>query len=611
MNPRVRATTCASILMSLGVLLTNGCGGSSSINNVVQPSSGKCDVSATSNMQKVPAAGATGTLTVSTNRECSWSARADVAWITLGGTEGQGPATVSYAVAANANGTPRQGAVVVGEQRISLSQDAAPCKYDLSPSSVDVTAAGGQISVSLTAPGGCSWTAGTNNSWISVGTTAGNGSAALTLTAAANPGAARTGTVAVGGASVTINQAATAPVPAPPPAPVPTPSPTPAPTPAPAPTPEPTPAPTPSPAPSPAPEPTPEPTPTPTPQPPPTPTCSYALSPTRKTANPAGEALTVTVTTTSKCAWTASSNASWIDVGDGESGTGSGTVRLVIASNTGQARTGTARIAGETFTVQQDAVACSYSLKPTSYNSGRLQEDVTVNVTAGSGCDWTATSQVSWITVTDGRNGTGTGAVRLHVDANTTTSPRTGTAAIAGQTFTLRQEGLTCDYGISPRHFSAGRGPADVRVNVTAPDGCAWTVASDSNWITVSEGRSGSGNGTVRLLVDANSGAARTATVTIAGQAFTLDQEGCKVGIKPTHYEAGKGPDDIQINVTAEPGCAWTTTNTASWVTVTEGRSGTGNGTVRLIVEPNSGPDRSVVINIGTEAFTLRQEGPK
>jgi hypothetical protein len=42
----------------------------------------------------------------------------------------------------------------------------------------------------------------------------------------------------------------------------------------------------------------------------------------------------------------------------------------------------------------------------------------------------------------------------------------------------------------------------------------------------VVEGRSGSGNGTVRLLVDANSGAARAVTLTVAGQPFDLRQNG-------------------------------------------------------------------------------------
>ena len=230
-----------------------------------------------------------------------------------------------------------------------------------------------------------------------------------------------------------------------------------------------------------------------------------------------------------------------------------------------------------------------------------------VTVTTDSRCDWTATSQASWLTVADGKNGSGTGTARIHVDANSG-SPRTGTVTIAGETLTVRQEGLTCSYSIAPTHYEAGRGPDSVRVNVTADNGCAWTATDDASWISIAEGRSGSGSGVVRLLVEANNGAARSATLMIAGQSFTLAQSGCQVSLKPTNYDAGRGPDDIRINVTADPGCQWSTANTASWVTVAEGRNGTGSGTVRLLVDANFGAARATTLTIGGQPFSLRQE---
>jgi hypothetical protein len=44
-------------------------------------------------------------------------------------------------------------------------------------------------------------------------------------------------------------------------------------------------------------------------------------------------------------------------------------------------------------------------------------------------------------------------------------------------------------------------------------------------------------------------------------------------------------------------------------VTVAEGATGTGNGTVRLLVQPNSGPTRSVTLTIAGQPFDLRQFG--
>jgi hypothetical protein len=231
-----------------------------------------------------------------------------------------------------------------------------------------------------------------------------------------------------------------------------------------------------------------------------------------------------------------------------------------------------------------------------------------VTVSAPDGCAWTSASQASWIAIASG-SGAGNGSVRLTVESNGTTAARSGTATIAGQTFTVQQEGLSCTYSITPTRHSAGRGPDDVRVSVSAQDGCPWTASGEPAWIAIAEGRTGSGNGSVRLLVQANSGAARTATLTIAGQAFTLEQAGCQNSIKPRDYHSGRGPDNILIAVTAEAGCTWTATSSVSWVTVIEGAEGSGPGTVRLRVEPNEGDTRSTILTIAGEPFALLQNG--
>lgn len=61
-------------------------------------------------------------------------------------------------------------------------------------------------------------------------------------------------------------------------------------------------------------------------------------------------------------------------------------------------------------------------------------------------------------------------------------------------------------------------------VNVTAPDGFAWTAVSNVPWITVTSGASGIGNGTVGYTVSANTGTARQGTITIDGQTYTVNE---------------------------------------------------------------------------------------
>ncbi|MCE5333584.1 MAG: hypothetical protein LLG06_03245 [Desulfobacteraceae bacterium] len=82
-------------------------------------------------------------------------------------------------------------------------------------------------------------------------------------------------------------------------------------------------------------------------------TCTYTVAPTAVSTRAVTTNGTVTVTTQPGCAWTAKSNASWITIKSGASGTGSGTVQYMVIRNAGQARTGTMTIAGQTVTVYQ------------------------------------------------------------------------------------------------------------------------------------------------------------------------------------------------------------------------------------------------------------------
>jgi hypothetical protein len=88
------------------------------------------------------------------------------------------------------------------------------------------------------------------------------------------------------------------------------------------------------------------------------PACSFTLSPTSQSFEAAGGSTgNVSVQASSTCFWTAASNVTWITVTSGASGTGNGTVVFQVQPNlTGQARTGSLTIAGQTFMVSQAAI---------------------------------------------------------------------------------------------------------------------------------------------------------------------------------------------------------------------------------------------------------------
>lgn len=86
----------------------------------------------------------------------------------------------------------------------------------------------------------------------------------------------------------------------------------------------------------------------------------------------------------------------------------------------------------------------------------------------------------------------------------------------------------TFTLGSSSKSFAATGGTGSV--TVTTAGGCAWTATSNSNFIAIKSGGSGNGNGTVQYTVGPNSGAVRSGTLSIAGQTFTVNQNGTGSG---------------------------------------------------------------------------------
>jgi hypothetical protein len=85
----------------------------------------------------------------------------------------------------------------------------------------------------------------------------------------------------------------------------------------------------------------------------------------------------------------------------------------------------------------------------------------------------------------------------------------------------------TCTYSISPptQSFTASAGTGTV--SVTTQSTCPWAAASGASWMTITSGSNGTGNGTVRYSISANtSPSSRTASSTMAGKIFTVTQAG-------------------------------------------------------------------------------------
>jgi hypothetical protein len=252
---------------------------------------------------------------------------------------------------------------------------------------------------------------------------------------------------------------------------------------------------------------------------------------------------------------------------------------------------------------------CSYTASPTSNTLASGGGTGTVNVTSGTGCAWTATSNAGWITITGGASGSGNGPVTYSVAANTG-AQRTGTMTVAGQTITITQS-APCSFTVSPTSLNSTSAGGTGSTSVTTTSACNWTATSNASWITVTSGGSGSGNGTVNFSVAANTGAQRNGTLTVAGQTVTITQAApCSYTVSPTANTLASAGGTGSTSVTTTSACSWTATSNAGWITVTSGGSGTGNGTVNYSVAANTGAQRTGTLTVAGQTVTITQNAP-
>jgi hypothetical protein len=340
--------------------------------------------------------------------------------------------------------------------------------------------------------------------------------------------------------------------------------------------------------------------------------CNFTLNATSQNFLPVGGIGNIAVTASAtSCNWAAVSNDSWINITSGATGTGTGaTVFTVDANLNGPPRTGTLTVAGQTFTVTQGS-NCNYALTPANQTIAAAGGNSSFNVQTSAGCTWPVVSNAAWLTISGTANGVGNGTVNFTAVPNPSPQ-RTGTITVAGQTFTVTQAD-GCTFNITPTSQAIAASGANGVINVTAGVGCVWTAASNSNWINITSGVNGTGNGTVGFSVAANTGPARTGTLTIAGQTFTINQaDGCTFALAPTGQAFARAGGSGTVTLTAGVGCVWTATSNDNWITLTGSLSGNGNSTLTYDVTANPGAtSRTGTLTIGGQTFTVSQAGSR
>jgi hypothetical protein len=255
--------------------------------------------------------------------------------------------------------------------------------------------------------------------------------------------------------------------------------------------------------------------------------------------------------------------------------------------------------------------ACTYSVEPPSLTFPASGASLSLSVTTQAGCAWTPVPSGSWFHLfqTPGSN-----TVVVATTPNFTNVPFTGSIVIGTQTIPVTvlandpTRPPSCATGVTPTSVTFAGGEPKT-ITVAAPPGCAWGVTNTHGWLGAHP-QSGSGNGTVQLVVGPNPGSPRSPQITVAGTTVNVSQlTTCIDALSPSLVSipatGGKG----ELTTPRQPHCtAWKASSSDSWIQVYP-ESSTAS-TLTYTVFPNFSPfARSGQVFLGSSSTVIRQTG--
>jgi len=314
------------------------------------------------------------------------------------------------------------------------------------------------------------------------------------------------------------------------------------------------------------------------------------------------------------------------------------------------------------------------TLSPTNRQHGSGAETGAIGVSAPTGCNWSATSGASWITITGGASGSASGMVTYRVDANTDRDARTGAIAIGWQTFSVTQAtsftnqkpaagpvtpvagsgfSQTFDFVVSDANgfadiyqaylmffperaaspycslmldfsqnyyffsteeniikFAAfGAQGALQNANCAVDLSGITTYRSDTRiQVTVPVVFSPSMAGALRTIVQAIDYARERDNQTLGS--WTVPSAPCAYSFDPASAEIATSGGQGTVTVKANAGCTWMVSSDMSWISITSGARGDGNGTWSYRVDSYGGAGaRTGTVWVAGQPLTFSQAG--
>jgi hypothetical protein len=291
--------------------------------------------------------------------------------------------------------------------------------------------------------------------------------------------------------------------------------------------------------------------------------------------------------------WEAYASDSWIELSP-TSGDGNAYVKVsVTANDSGKSRTGTVKFVadGKSASVAISQAGGSLSVSPTTLEIVEGGGTKTLKLTTPS--TWTATASEAWLKTTP-ESGSGDATLTVIVEANNSTSTRTGTITFTSvdctETVVVNQAGGKLSVSSSTLNFGDVGDTMSLKVQASN-ETLIWTAGTEDAWLRVSPD-SGSGSATLMVTAEANNSAAnRTGTVTITSGETTLPvtvtQTGGSFSLSASTLSFIDAGESKSLTITTTTSLPWTATSASSWLKVSP-ESGNGSATLSVSAEANN-----------------------
>lgn len=253
-------------------------------------------------------------------------------------------------------------------------------------------------------------------------------------------------------------------------------------------------------------------------------------------------------------------------------------------------------------------LSCIGNVTPTNQNVPSSAGSTTFSITSNT--TWTVADNATWLTVSPS-SGSNNGTLTASYTANNTGAVRTANITVTfGGTcppviVTVTQ--AACSMTVTPAVQNVPANPAGT-TTFTVSTTCSWTASESTSWFSISP-TSGTGNGTITVTYEANTGAERSGniSVNVTGLATTTVQVvqagSCPLTVTPASQSVTACAGTTSFSVATNSTCAWTVSENISWLSVSP-TSGTGNATLTVTYDANAGVLRSGNITVAITGGT-------